>query len=246
MIPVERYLLTTRPASKATSKIQKNCFDLINAPVTELKPNPGFASKDVNEFDPEIAVFTSSYGVDLYFDHYMGSFKKDVVLIAIGNETAGSLAKRGFRAVVPETRNSSGVVELLEQKYPHGMKVALFISSKSNGVIQEYLERTGRPHMTSLLYKADPIRENVFLNKALDVKCFGIIVTSSYEARVIFGNLLDKTEKERLLESKKIFAIGAPTADQLEKLKIPVAQPLGHSDIQELVNDIGKAYCSQK
>ncbi len=246
MIRASRYLLTTRPASKVSTKIVKNCFELINVPVTELKSKPGFDTKIINEFNPEIAVFTSSYGVDLYFDQYEGSFRKGVVFIAIGNETSNSLTKKGFNSIIPDIKNSNGVVELLDKKYARSMKVALFISSKSNGIIQEYLERTGRPHITTVLYDVVPVEGNTFLKMALQEDCFGIIVTSSYEARVIFGDLLNGNEKEILCRNRKIFAIGNPTAEQLRKLHITVTQPVGHSDLQQLVDEIEKKYCNQK
>lgn len=223
--------------------MQGGCFKITNVPVTYLRPSDDFNSNSVSEFQPDMAIFTSSYGVELYFDRFEGDFGDEVILVSIGKETARALKERGRQSIVPDIKTSTGVVELLSSKFSEKTKVAVFISSKSNGIIQSYLEKNHIKNLVSVLYHAEPLLEKTFAEKVFHKDCFGIIVTSSFEARSIFETILDQPSKSKLCNEKKVFSIGKTTSEELEKLGVPVSQPQGNSNLGELIREIEKEYC---
>lgn len=239
-----QYLVTTRPMEKPLTKSYEGCFEVINVPVTSLEPNDAFNASEISVFDPDIAVFTSSYGVDLYFDRFRGDFSSKVSFVSIGNETAKALRKWGKESKIPEKRTSEGVMNLISGS--EGKKVALFVSSKSNGIIQSYLEKQSIEHIVGVLYRAEALPGTEIAEKALHKDCFGLIITSSFEAREIFQNHLDKDQMKRLCAEKKIFAIGKTTERELQSLGIHVSAPVGKSDLGKLLEEINKKYCGNK
>lgn len=242
---MKRYLITTRPILKKDEQTDGKCFGILNVPVTELSPNRGFNPVAEREFSADYSIFTSSYGVELFFGHFSSSMGKSTVPVAIGNRTAQSIRNRGFTPVVPDEKTSTGVVKFLEKHLERGNRVSLFVSSKSNGIIQSYLEKNGISHMISVLYSAEILHENSFLERALDSHTFGVIITSSFEARAIFKGLLNKEQIKELTETKKIFSIGKTTTEELKKLGIKVDLPQGESDLEKLIMAIEKEYCNQ-
>lgn len=239
-----KYIVTTRPLEKLLPDPNEVCFEVINVPVTSLVPNDSFDVSEIRKFDPDIAIFTSSYGVDLYFGRFKGDFNSKVSFVSIGAETAKTLRKWGKESIIPEKKTSEGVVQLLSQT--NGKKVALFVSSKSNGIIQSYLEEEHIKHFVGVLYGAEALTGTEIVEKAMHKDCFGLVVTSSFEAREIFQNAIDKSQTEQLCAEKKIFAIGKTTEMELHKLGIPVSAPVGNSDLNKLLKEISKKYCGNK
>ena len=239
-----QYLITTRPLAKPLPRSREGCFEIINIPVTSLEPNDSFDVSEITKFSPDIAVFTSSYGVDLFFGRFNGNFSSKVSFISIGAETAKALRKWGREAIIPEKMTSEGIVDLLSKN--EGKKVALFVSSKTNGIIQAYLEKKQIEHRVGILYSAETVKGTEIVEKAMHRDCFGLIITSSYEARAIFQKNLDKAQTKKICSEKKIFAIGKTTEMELNNLGIPVSEPVGMSDLDKLLKEIGAKYCGDK
>lgn len=244
MKSLNRYLITTRPTQKTVTVGKQGCFEVLNIPVTELTPNDNFDLSELDQFDPGIAIFTSSYGVDLFFDHFHGKLQKGVIVISIGESTSNSLKRWGIKSILPMEKTSQGVVDSLENILHKNAKIALFVSSKSNRIIQSYLEEKKIEHKVTVLYIANPVAGDEFRNNALKTDCFGIVVTSSFEARTIFDEIFNDDETALLLEKRRIFSIGNTTTKELERLKIPISPPNGESDLGKLLNDIQKMYCN--
>lgn len=243
MIALNKYLITTRPAEKNTIIEQNYCFQVVNVPVTALRPNKEFQILEVERFNPDVAIFTSSYGVKLYFDYFDGTLGGEVAVISIGNETASELSSRGRRSLVPEVKTSNGVIELLKELFSSAKRVAVFVSSRSNRVIQGYLEEQNIGHLVSTLYHGEELPGKDFAYSLLQGDCIGAVITSPFEAQTIFNNILGPSEREILLSGKKIFSIGKTTSDELKKLGVPVSKPEGKSDLEKLVDSISKEYC---
>lgn len=238
-----KYILTTRPTAKHSPAKRVRCLEVINVPVTSLEPDVNFNLSDISDFDPDVAVFTSSYGVDLFFDRFKGNLDSRVTFVSIGSETAKALKKRGKESLIPENKTSEGVVELLSGKQFDGSKIALFVSSKSNGIIQSYMDKNNVNYVVGVLYIAKNISDPSFIDKILEENCLGVVVTSSFEARAIFENIPDNDQKKRICSEKRIFAIGKTTERELVKLGVPVSHPAGKSNLTELLEQIGEKYC---
>lgn len=239
-----RFILTTRPAEKQPPEVSSACFDILNIPVTRLEINSDFNMSSVVEFRPSIAIFTSSYGANAFL--LAGDLPADssIRFIAIGDETAKVLGRRYGDIVVPVDKSSEGVISLLESIAGPHERVALFVSSRSNRAIEHYLQERGVEYLVEELYFAESLSGTVFREKVLHADCFGLILTSSYEARIVFSEILDEQEKSLLLLDKKVFAIGKTTAGTLSEMKIPVSEPLGESNLKKLVAAIDHLYCS--
>ncbi len=238
-----KFIVTTRPSAKIAPKSAAGCFDVINVPVTALEANDNFRPSVISEFNPDVAVFTSTYGVDLFFSVFKGSFSQEVTFIGIGNETAKALERWGKEAVIPAKRTSEGVVQLLSQDKYSGLSVALFVSSKSNGIILDHLQKSHTRHTVGVLYNARVLKAADFVPKVLHSECFGIVVTSSFEARAIFEHLLNPSQREKLCSEKRIFAIGGTTEKELRELGVKTSEPVGRSNLNLLLNEISKKYC---
>ncbi|MGC8608785.1 MAG: uroporphyrinogen-III synthase, partial [Thermoplasmata archaeon] len=99
------YLLTTRPAEKFKS-ISGKCFDILNCPLTEIKPMDIDYKKLIEKYSVKYIVFTSSVGADLFFKEI-----KDypAEYMAIGDKTAEIVRRNGYECVVPEEKDSMGL-----------------------------------------------------------------------------------------------------------------------------------------
>ena len=240
---MEKYIITTRPGEKGNADVTSVCFDLVNIPVTKLEVNTGIEASTVMKFGPSLAIFTSSYGANAFLKMPNAQLSSGVKIVAIGEETAKALRQKFDSVIVPGKKTSEGVIELLEHLLKPGERVVLFVSSRSNGAIEHYLQEHGVEYLLEELYYAESIPGEEFKESALKPECFGIILTSSYEASIVFTEILTSDDIQALLLDKKIFAIGRTTANTLANLKIPVSEPLGESDFRELVKNIDRLYC---
>lgn len=240
---VEKYLITTRPEEKVSEMPGSLCFDTINIPVTRLEVNTEFEPGIITEFEPSIAIFTSTYGASAFLERWPGTLASGTKVLAIGNATAEVLKGTFPDVAVPEERSSAGIISLLGRIVRPGERVVLFVSSRTNGVIERFLRENEVEYLSEELYYSEELPAEEFYSSATDPDCFGIIVTSSYEARVIFEELLDKDEINEMLMGRKIFSIGKTTSKTLMELGIPVSEPYGESSLEELIEGIDRMYC---
>lgn len=241
---MSRFIITTRPEEKTIPAISSRCFEIVNIPVTRLRVNSKFSIAEISEFNPDIAIFTSTYGSEIFLDAGgKAALGHETKIIAIGNRTADVLEKTFPDVIVPEEQTSKGVVNVLRGMVEGRKKVALFVSSKSNGIIDQYLSEAGINHITSELYFSDVLQRKDFIDASLKEECFGIILTSSYEAKVIFTKMLDKEQRDEVVSRCRIFAIGKTTAETLLELGIQVSKPSGKSNLEKLIREIDNTFC---
>lgn len=243
MKEMSKFIITTRPEQKGNSVVSSRCFDIMNIPVTSLKVNTKLNFSEIREFDPDIAIFTSTFGSRIFLELDGSTLKDNVKIIAIGSKTAEVLSERYKDVIVPGEQTSTGVVSTLKEIMRVGEKIALFVSSKSNGLIDRYLKSIGAKHHTYELYLAEIVHKNNLTERILDRECFGIVVTSSYEARAIFSEILNANQRREAISGCHIFAIGKTTAETLLELDIPVSEPIGQSNIKKLIEEIDKSFC---
>lgn len=243
---MSRFIVTTRPLGKEYGEITSNCFKILNLPVTKLSVNSDFTPSELMEYEPDIAIFTSTFGAQLILESPEIILKPGTQIIAIGSKTSEILSNRYSEVIVPQEQTSKGVITVLRKSLRGKERVALFVSSRTNGLIDRYLSETGIDHLTIELYDAEILPGKDFVKHLTSENCFGLIVTSSFEARVIFNGLLKEEDKRTVLSRCHIFAVGKTTADALSKLGITVSHPVGNSDIGKLVAEIEKIFCSSK
>ncbi len=108
----------------------------------EISPLPG--ADDVPT-DCGCLVFTSSVGVELYFERLTRSGRDvrslaGVKLAAVGKATAAALGRRGLRAdFVPAEQTTAALGELLLEELPEGESVAIYRSDKGEKAFAEAL-----------------------------------------------------------------------------------------------------------
>lgn len=226
--------------------MSSRCFDFVNVPVTELTVKETFRPSTVKEFNPTVAIFTSPFGADIVLEGGSLETYANSRVIAIGKRTASALEGKFGSVTVPEDQSSLGVISLLERLLVPEDRVVLFISSRSNGMISRYLQEKGITALVEELYHAEKLPADEFKKAISDNDCFGLIVTSSFEAEVIFSDMLDYSEKQEILRKRRVFAIGRTTASTLHGLNIPVSEPVGKSDLPKLVEAIDEKYCASE
>ncbi len=242
----QKFIVTTRPEAKDNAGYSSRCFSIINVPVTSLKPNKDLDDVEIRNFKPDIVIFTSSYGTQIALERFPDIFFMKPEAVAIGEKTAEALVAAGLRCRLPEIRTSEGVIEIIRNNEWQNKRIILFTSSKSNRVIEDFLVDHGYCFLTVRLYDAVPIDNAAFIQRISSPSCFGVIITSSHEAKVVHAALSDGRLNAEILRNLKFFAIGAPTAKTMLELNLKVSDPPGESNIQELLTKIDHIYCGKK
>ena len=243
---MKQKIITTRPMGKSASGLAEECFEIVNVPVTKLVPKKDMDTGKIEEFDPTVGVFTSSRGAEIFLSLFPGNRFSGMKMVAIGEKTAEILSGRYGQVVVPDEKTSHGVNALLDGIISGKDRIVLFSSAKSNRIVLEHLREKNWQHMMVELYDAEEMRIEPLLKVFSGGDCFGMIVTSSMEADLIFNKQNGKCLTAGELSGKHIFAIGRTTAETLEKLGIPVSNPVGKSNLKGLLRDIELEYCPQK
>ncbi|MEM0158120.1 MAG: uroporphyrinogen-III synthase [Thermoplasmataceae archaeon] len=231
----EKFIITTRPIEKAIPAYSVLCLDVVNIPLTSLVPIPidtGF----VMGFNPEVCIFTSEYGANLYANLFGPAFKESIA-VAIGQATASAISGLFRNVMVPEEMTSTGVTDILESKHLLHRRIALFTSEKSNMVIERFLMDRSARYCRMDLYRPVPIDHTIIVDYIAREGFAGVLVTSSYEL-----DLLKETLKDRI-SSIPVFVIGKTTLERAEELKLSVREPIGKSNIKELLRSIAAQEC---
>ncbi len=243
---MKRRIITTRPEEKVDSTYSGDCLEVVNIPVTKLVTNSEIDIESINNFNPTIGVFTSTKGVNIFLSIGPEKWLSGMKVVAIGEKTAGILSSQYGKVFVPERKTSRGVNELLDGMVNREDRIVLFTSSKSNGIILDHLERRGWRYISIELYDAVTLDIEPLITEISKDECIGIVVTSSMEARALFHKEKLKTQTSDKIIGKHIFAIGKTTEETLRELNIPISEPIGNSNLEELLRNIEKIYCKQK
>ena len=242
----QKFIVTTRPEAKDNAGYSSRCFAIVNVPVTSLKLNKDLDDAKIRNFKPDVVIFTSAYGTQTALDRFPDIFATKPEAVAIGEKTAEALVAAGLPCRLPEVRTSEGVIEIIRNNAWQNMKIILFTSSKSNRIIENFLADHGYFFIPVRLYDAVPVDSTAFIQQISSPSCFGVIITSSHEAKVVHAALSDGKINTALLRNVKFFAIGAPTARTMLELNLKVSDPPGESDIRELLTKIDHIYCGRK
>ena len=231
---ISRYIITTRPEGKF-KPMATECISIKNVPLTKIIKTGRQEEiiQDIIKNKPNAVVLTSSIGASEFFKYYY-KYTEDPDIIAIGNNTADEIKKYRANVSVPTIRNSYGVIALLK-KYRNST-IALFRSSESNNIINDWLEKNNINFREYHIYSVVKIESSEIKDLFLDTNCIGILLTSSMEAR-IFHDILGDIEI-----TKNIYAIGNVTDETLRSYGYNVSFT-GNSDFESIVKYIDSKNC---
>lgn len=241
-----RFIISTRPAEKFGYLELDCCFDIRNVPLTEINEME-FRESDlegIRAFDPDIVVFTSERGADIFFSRInKGLDKKERKFYGVGPATCARVESEGYNCISPEKRNSRGLGELLVSREADS-RILLFRSGQANAVLDELLSSSGTRFMNVTAYyvvKLCNSNKEIFLEDS----CFGVVFTSSMEAES-FAELMGAGIEPFRSSGKRVFSIGDFTTATLKKLSLTVSEPEGNSDFRTLMENICSQYCEEK
>lgn len=243
----DRYLVLTRPFEKVKPLPITSCFKIINCPITRLEENKfdDTTIKDMEEFKPDLIVLTSEFGAKIYFDKYQRHFiGLNLEYIAIGKATSRIVENNHHKVMLPDTFDSKGILKLILKNVDKGKRIALFRSSYANRIIDDFLTEYGYIFRNFEIYRVEKKVDNNIMELLSSENCFGLILTSSMEAEILFEQLKEKNRLD-ILRGLKIFSIGNVTSRRLKSLEIEESEPKGQSDIIRLINEISEKYCKK-
>ena len=244
------FLITTRPREKFQELPRGElALEIVNCPLTsmeEIKPDQETVSK-IREFNPDVVVLTSEYGADIFFKQFLGSIDTgNVRFLAIGNSTARKIEEHGFKPEVPEAMDSMGIAGLIGRTVSEEKHIALFRSDSPNRSLDTFLESRDYNFIDIALYRISEVESPAMIEYIMDEKCYGVLLTSSKEAR-IFSKLVEKAGiRENLLKKVKLFPIGNTTSRTMEEIGLTPSEPRGKSDFEGLLKNISKKYADSK
>ncbi len=235
------FIISTRPEEKFARSVHGSCFDILNIPVTKIIRRPyGEIESEVFPWRYDGIVLTSSAGSSIFLEmaeRHALDFHGPAY--CIGDKTAEPLRKVGMEVIVPERRETDGLLEIIMEHRKIGSMLLLFRSGKGNPALKSGLERNGFSVNEVVCYNVEPL-DNPEMKKQLERReNKGIIFTSSMEVTSFF-----KFNSPESVQGKKVFAIGNPTKKTLADHGIMVGEPTGRSDFNQLVSDIGKKFCT--
>ena len=233
-----QWIVVTRPEDKKQDEQVSRHLEVRNFPVTQLKRLP-FEPQEFTDFGPDVVVFTSTVAADIIGESQI-AFKEGTEFVAIGRKTADALKRMGIDPIVPEIMTSEGVIDLISGRFSNQRRIALMSSDKSNGAIENYLRKAGYQERTFTLYDSIPLPIDGLRPLIDSLDCFGIIITSSYEARIVFGP--SGIAKDSIRPDLHVFAIGDVTRRTLREIGMMVSEPFGESDIAGLIRNIERTY----
>jgi uroporphyrinogen-III synthase len=237
-------LITTRPETKSRNAIEYGCIKTVNFPLTKIvyTLTPEEIRQEFEKFRPDALVFTSIVGSSRFLESVSHSHLKSCRIFCIGQMTASPFLSYGLECIVPSLKTSSGLSTAILESCGNGSRIMIARSRHGSPVLTDAL--AGGHYRLKEIQIYD-LEENMNANLGLALRSdnyFGILITSSMEAR-IFGKLLNSLKIDIQRTALKVFAIGIPTAMTLREIGIVPDQPIGDSDISNLVVEISRKYC---
>jgi len=229
-------IAVTRPKERAGAllKLLRDAgAEAVNLPVikTQARECPEFSSTIAELCDKKgVAVFTSSFGVEVFFDN-LSKAKIDIRVLsgvefaAIGQATNGALNARGIRTdLMPEHYSIESLTELLLNKVPEGRELFLFRSAIGSKKINAALEKSGLVVHDIALYDTVPIKTHpVFYMDAEKqnqlLSSFDMFIFCSRSTVESFIETFGIAQ----LKKSKVISIGEDTRSALQKHEVPSA-----------------------
>ena len=219
-------VLVTRPKAQAESFVSKIAAigaEAVRFPAITINKEPDLgmlhhAFKKIESFD--WIIFTSSNGVDIFFDELAAQNMdaralKGIKICAIGPATKSCLGQRGLLAdVVPERYCCEGIIDVLKGKLLPGQKALLPRARRARPLLTEELKAGGVNVKELTIYEA-------FVPKKIDNRITEMIIkgdidiitfTSSSSVRN-FASIVGKRHIKTIDSSTQIACIGPITAD---------------------------------
>lgn len=231
-------VLVTRSRDKASSlrdKLEELGAEVIELPTIEITAPSSYSAMDaairsLNSYD--WVVFTSTYGVDYFFDRLRNK-NKDVrafgaaKIASVGPETSGALLRHGAKPdLEPKRYETLAIAESFKAKYRtlKGKNIlllrtniappALEIALKKQGARVTRVEayRTRRPAVVS------PAAKDAMKKNRIDFVTFTSSSTANH-----FVQLLGKAQAKTAIKRSRIASIGPVTSRTLRGLGLRVS-----------------------
>jgi uroporphyrinogen III methyltransferase/synthase len=172
----------------------------------------------------ECVVFTSANGVDIALDNdAIRAGLKDKMIVSIGPKTRQALDKHGLTSKVPEEYSSKGLETLLRNRCK---KVLFLRSAQGSRYLSDDLRTAGLVVDDIPLYEVTGSKDqrlDDLIRKASVIDIFAF--TSSSTARYLVERAVELGLEATLrvaLAKAEVAAIGKPTAEELERLRVRV------------------------
>ncbi len=174
--------------------------------------------------DSDCVAFTSANGVEMALENEaVRSGLAEKMIVAIGPKTEQALARRGLKSEVPEEYSSAGLERMLQGRCRH----ILFLRSAQGSLyLSEGLKAAGLYVDDISLYEVVPSKDprlDDLIRRAEEVDVFAFTSSSTVRNLMERAQELDlEKELKQALEDATVAAIGRPTAQELERLRIGV------------------------
>lgn len=247
-------VLVTRQLTDDYLKLEEYGAELFVFPTIKFLP-----PEDYSEIDRAIErikdytaiVFPSPRSVSFFFERFieLGSDVRalgNVLLAAIGDETANSLRKIGLRPdIMPEEFNSASLAETIK-KHLHSQSRILYPRSQIalTGFIEE-MQKAGFTVDAPVTYRT--VKPSEHAKRVSRFLKEGKITIATFSSPSSFNNLLDilKDDARQWLHEVAIAAIGKTTAKAIESKGYKVSIIPERSTIKDMVEAIIK-WATQK
>lgn len=236
-----KFIVSTRPAEKF-SMPENPCTEIVNIPLTEIS-EMNFKEQEIEKivnFDPDAVAFTSQRGVEIFFsdiDPHMHRRRRRYY--GVGKSTCRAVEENGYDCVAPVNRDSHGLGELLIQEEIDS-RVLLFRSAQANRVLDELLSDSSIDFLNIEAYRVNLVRKPD-VSPLHNEDCAAVVFTSSMEVEA-FVSLLGHELPGLVRSGIRFFSIGSFTTLTMKKHSIPVSDPVGNSDFEQLIQDICTRY----
>jgi len=255
-------ILITRQLTEDYLKLEDMGAELFVFPTIDFLPPEDFSELDsaINEIESyNFIVFPSPRAVSFFFARFLSIGKdvralKNVLICAIGKETAKSLRNYGINAdIVPDEFNSSALVKLFKEKISclPDRQVSLTPSAFSlkilyprsdialKGFVEE-MQKLGVKINAPITYRTvKPTEHGKRLVRFLRE---GKITIATFTSPSSFNNLIDilKEDAKEMLKDVTIAALGNTTAKAIEEKGYKVSIIPEKSTIKDMVEAIIK------
>lgn len=247
-------VVITRMRQKSRSladKLTELGADALEFPMIEIQKIPRFAEMDnalEHLFNYDWVVFTSSYGVEAFFERLGERFHKDARALAsvrvasVGPETTRTLQERGIRPdLEPKRFETEALVEEFEKRKPglEGKRVLLFRTQIAPPALVNGLQKLGAKVTQITAYhtvvpKSVPgnVRESL-LKGQVDIVTFTSSSTVTHFVKILgLKNVL------KIAHKTKFASIGPVTSATLKTFGLKPHYEARHFTIDGLIESI--------
>ncbi len=245
-------IVVTRMKEKAgalSSKLEALGAQVIEFPVIEIqsvtdaKPMDR-AIKEIHHYD--WLIFTSTYGVDAFFER-LKHHKKDARVLSrakiavVGPDTAKALSAQGLRAeLIPKRFETSGLVEAFQNRFKHlkNQRFLLLRTQIAPPALEIALQKLGATVTRVTAYRTLPAKKtSLEAREALKQGVDFVTFTSSSTVEN-FVKIVGLSRVKKLAKHAKFISIGPVTSKTLRRYGLKPARQAKVFTVDGLVNEI--------